>query len=278
MQGRLPIALLFCLISTIVYTSACTNSLTSMRAKVQQDLFQAENSHNFQRRILRTSTFSLFSLVRPAQHASDTLHVYIEGDGFAWATRTRPSSNPTPTASTTLDMARHDTTYNAVLYLARPCQYQQNDALCEQRFWTTDRFAPEVISASSEAIDQIKAQVGAKKVVLVGYSGGGAVAALVAAQRQDVTFLGSVAGTLNTKAFTDFHKVTPLHGSRNPQDIAMLVQSIPQRHVSSPSDAIIPPLISASFCKAQQRPEYCLEIPHMKHGDSWYKMWDYTYY
>jgi hypothetical protein len=50
------------------------------------------------------------------------LHVYIEGDGFAWKSRTQPSNDPTPNNPTGLKLAAADANAN-VLYLARPCQF-----------------------------------------------------------------------------------------------------------------------------------------------------------
>jgi len=57
------------------------------------------------------------------------------------------------------------------------------------------RFAPEVINSFSRAIDTLKEKSGAKYVELVGYSGGGAIAVLVAAGRSDVVGVRTVAVT-----------------------------------------------------------------------------------
>ncbi len=258
---------------------ACMSTTAELRHKLHQDIHQAIQEQGFEKKVIATSTFSLYALLRPAPQESDTLHVYIEGDGLAWVTRARPSTDPTPTQATTLDLARHDPSQNAVLYLARPCQYvsSQKRNLCEEKYWTSHRLAPEVITASNEAIDTIKQQVGAKHIVLVGYSGGGGVAALVAAQRQDVVFFGSIAGLLNINVMQNYHKVSPLVGSLNPQDSAYTLRYIPQRHMSSPQDAIIPPMVSENFCKALQKPEYCVQAPNMTHDAPWYTVWNYSY-
>jgi hypothetical protein len=66
-----------------------------------------------------------------------------------------------------------------------------------------------VISASNQAVDALKQRYGAQEIVLVGYSGGGAVAALVAARRTDVVRLVTVAGNLDHLAWTHLHSVPP---------------------------------------------------------------------
>ncbi len=225
-----------------------------------------------------TSTFTLHGLLRQARGPSEYLHVYIEGDGLAWISRTRPSKNPTPTDSVTQDLAKHNPSDAAVLYLARPCQYVESDdmRMCNQKFWTSHRLAPEVITALNEAITQAKQYTKAKHISIVGYSGGGGAAVLVAAKRNDVSFLGSVAGMLDHERWTKMHKVSPLNGSLNPVDSVQKVKYIPQRHLSSNADKIVPPSTQAAYCKELKNTEFCVNVNTLKHSDNWYKFWDYN--
>ncbi len=271
-SALLGILSLFCFSCTLHRQTDSTDT-------VRQNIETAQSKQGFIERRIYTNTFSLYALLRPAHAIAHTIHVYIEGDGLAWLTRHRPSKDPTPTKSTTLDLAKHDPSNNAVLYLARPCQYMSSDVmgLCSKKYWTSHRLAPEVIQALNEAIDQIKAEVQAKHVVLIGYSGGGAAAALVASHRSDVIFLGSAAGNLDIHGWTSWHKVSKLTGSQDPMRITHAIQHIPQRHVSSYDDSIVPPQISENFCNAQQKMEYCQQISGMSHGGDWYTMWNYSY-
>ena len=59
----------------------------------------------------------------PVDGPVDEVHVYIEGDGYAWATTTDPSDDPTPINPLALRLAAVDDAPN-VLYLARPCQFR----------------------------------------------------------------------------------------------------------------------------------------------------------
>ena len=71
---------------------------------------------------LPTETFVLTAYV-PAQITPDrNLAIYIEGDGLAWTSKSRLSSDPTPQDPVGLKLAlRHPR--GAAAYLARPCQY-----------------------------------------------------------------------------------------------------------------------------------------------------------
>lgn len=207
---------------------------------------------------------------------NDTLVVYIEGDGFAWLTRSQPSDDPTPRNPIGLQMAlRHGK--GAVAYLARPCQYVDGkDARgCEVAYWTHRRFAPEVIEATSLAIDELKQSFGANKLVLVGYSGGGAVAALVAARRQDVAQLVTVAGNLDHLAWTILHRVPPLEGSLNPADAWETLQAIPQLHFVGGNDHNVSVQVANSYLARfppQRRPEIQV-IKGFDHTCCWADQW-----
>lgn len=241
---------------------------------------QAEQQTDFRSQLFRTSTFTVFGMMRPATKAgSTTLHVYIEGDGYAWQGRTRPSTDPTPNNAIGLSLAMGDNGSNAVLYLARPCQYVQGDdaLLCTPAYWTSARLSPAVIKSMNEALNQAKERANATELVLVGYSGGGAAAVLLTAQRNDVRFLGTVAAPLDLSSWTRLHSVSPLHASINPADVVSKVTSVPQRHMSSHADKIVPPSISQFFCRSVDAVQPCVVVEGMEHGDAWEKVWNYTY-
>ncbi|MBQ4133019.1 MAG: hypothetical protein IJD04_04705 [Desulfovibrionaceae bacterium] len=235
----------------------------------------------FEERLFVTPFFTLYGLYRSAPSGMPgTLRVYIEGDGRAWLSRSRVSDNPTPHNPVALRLALGDCAQEgAVLYLARPCQYVQGDAQrnCAARYWTDARLASEVAAALNHAVDQAKAQSQADQVCLIGFSGGGGAAALMAAQRRDVVFLGTAAGNLDTDAWTDFLEVSPLINSLNPINAAAATANIPQRHLSSRDDKIMPPEISAAFCRASGHPENCIVIDGLEHGGNWEEVWNYSY-
>ncbi|HSH98187.1 MAG: alpha/beta hydrolase [Methylophilaceae bacterium] len=230
----------------------------------------------WQRVTLNTDSFYLATFVPHALQHAETLTIYIEGDGMAWVDRATPSFDPTPRDPLALRLALSDPSKNAV-YLARPCQYvtgadKQN---CTQKYWTDSRFAPEVISASNQAISQLKSRYQAKHIRLVGYSGGAAVAVLVAAQRDDIEMLVTVAGNLDTAFWTKANHLSPLTGSLNPADTWQSLQAIEQRHYVGGQDKVIAESIARAYADrfdSEHQPPITV-IADFDHHCCWVKRW-----
>lgn len=205
------------------------------------------------------------------------LVVYIEGDGRAWLDRQTPSTDPTPESPLALKLAVLDPSPN-LLYLARPCQYVQNQnkkACSGSSYWTRKRFAPEVIESMSMAINQAKEQARAQTVDLVGFSGGGAVVVLVAAGRDDVSSIRTVAGNLDSANLHMHHKVTPLYGSMEPLNTAFYLADVPQIHYCGGQDRVVPPFVSQNYLKASGKSR-CIQrqvIPTADHHNGWTEAW-----
>ncbi|QRV22603.1 alpha/beta hydrolase [Marinomonas foliarum] len=203
---------------------------------------------------------------------SDRLAVYIEGDGLAWISRTKPSSNPTPMNPLALTLAMKDR--GSAVYLGRPCQYVE-DKKCSRKYWTAERFAPEVVASMDEAVSLVKAKMHASQLVLVGYSGGGAVAALVAAKRDDVVRLVTVAGNLDPQKWTQQLNVSPLTGSLNPADYWEKLTDIPQLHLVGENDSSVPLFVAESYqgrFPAEKKPEVKV-VEGFDHHCCWSTQW-----
>lgn len=234
------------------------------------------NAAGWQAQRLVTSPFVLRAYVPQPRPTADTLTVYIEGDGLAWRSPTEVSDDPTPRTPVALQLAlRHPG--RAVAYLARPCQYAQTTDAghCPPRYWTGARFAPEVVQATDQALTQLMQAVGARQLVLVGYSGGGAVAALVAARRSDVRRLVTVAGNLDHAAWTRWHRVTPLSESLNPVDEWERLRALPQVHLAGAQDSVVPPALTQGYVQrypAKQRPTLRV-LPGQDHACCWADAW-----
>jgi hypothetical protein len=218
-----------------------------------------------------------FSLVAFAPHdfgQSQSLTIYIEGDGLAWINSSTPSLDPTPINPLGLRLAMLDPD-QSVAYLARPCQFTQDNERrnCDVRYWTSHRFAPEVIEATDLAVTQLKARSGAKQIRMIGYSGGGAVAALVSARRNDVTMLVTVAGNLDHVAWTRINRVTPLSGSLNPADYWQALQHIPQQHYVGGRDHNVGEPIARAYASRFNEPPSITVLPDFTHLCCWEKIW-----
>ena len=201
---------------------------------------------------------------------------YFEGDGVAWLTRNRPSPNPTPRNPIGLQLATHDPSPN-VVYVARPCQYTPHDTdrRCQVAYWTKRRFSPEVISSMNEVVEIIRRRINSSRVRLVGYSGGGGVAVLVAASRHDVSDIRTLAGNLDTDAFVTHHGVSRMEGSINPASVALELVSIPQLHLVGAKDSVVPIHMAEAYWSASKwsRCIRIVEVPDATHVKNWVQAW-----
>lgn len=213
----------------------------------------------------------------PKQITKDeTLTIYIEGDGVAWMNARTPSPDPTPMTPVGLMLAMQHPEGNSA-YLARPCQYSTQSRIksCTTEIWTAKRFTPEVIEASNNAIEQLKLMFGANRLVLVGYSGGGTIAALVSARRPDVKQLVTVAGNLDHAAWTKRHGLTPLRGSLNPADEWERISGIPQTHWVGEKDTNITEALVRSYTDNFKGPNKPLVhvVTGFDHYCCWTEQW-----
>jgi len=225
---------------------SCGVMSPASRVVIAEDL---ASQYRWTRRVINTSEFALLSYQSPVNQGL-VLTVYIEGDGFAWSSRLKPSGDPTPKNPLALKLALQDES-EAVAYLARPCQYLMHTQLsvCSSSLWTDARFSEEVIASSNEAISQLKESVNADKVNLIGFSGGGAVAALIAARRDDVKRLVTVAGNLDHVAWTQTHHISPLTSSLNPADYWKNLSDVAQLHLVGSNDKVMPLVIAKAYRK-----------------------------
>jgi hypothetical protein len=198
--------------------------------------------------LVRTDPFTLTAYSR-IRSPGQPVDVYIEGDGLAWLDVGRVSPDPTPATPVALELAARDSSAN-VVYLARPCQYTDPrlDPRCSQIYWTDRRFAEEVVAAMGAAIDILKGPNSAA-INLVGFSGGGAIATLLAARRSDVASLRTVAGNLDHQAVNRHHQVDQQLGSLNAIDVAARLTKLPQRHFSGSRDDVVPTFIARDFAR-----------------------------
>jgi len=235
------------LILTVMISGGCSSQLSPKVRQQQADHFAVIG--NLVHEKITTDNFLLTTYQRfNHKDKSNQLVVYIEGDGMAWISRDQLSNNPTPVHPVALELASLDRGVN-ILYIARPCQYlwPQSMRNCNSDYWNNKRGSEEVISAINQVISIIKAREGFLSIKLIGYSGGGGIAALITDRRDDVEKLVTIAGNLNYELFTKIHNVTPMSGSIDPITISKQIASTPQIHYVGADDKIVPEKIARSF-------------------------------
>ena len=217
---------------------------------------------------------SFLKLGKTPQH----VRLYLEGDGLAYINSHTPSVDPTPMNPTALRLAAVDGAAN-VIYLARPCQYtlalQPN---CAQKYWTTHRYSAEVLHAYNSLLDDLKAKYGIQTFELVGFSGGGTIAALLAESRTDVIGLRTVAANLDVAVFTQFHHITPMTHSLDPAENAARLKSLPQLHYVGQDDSVVPAIVVRHFLEKQVTDADVVAkrlkvVQGMDHFAQWYRLW-----
>ncbi len=257
----------------LLLTSACATIPAPAERRATADALAA--SRGWQAFRLPSGRFELLAYLPLIIKNSGVLTIYIEGDGFAWITPSLASSDPTPRDPLALHLALAQPEGNAA-YLARACQFVDAQARgCRVRYWTNARFSEEVIAASNTAIESLKERFQADRLILVGYSGGAAIAALVAARRQDIALLVSVAGNLDTAAWTRFHRLQPLDDSLNPIDTVDALQPIPQIYFAGGKDTNITPELvhaAADRFRKNSKPVVVVE-PTFNHQCCWVARW-----
>lgn len=190
----------------------------------------------------------------PPSEAEDAvthaLWIVIEGDGRAWLNRHQPSPDPTPRDAVGWRLAKDLSAHN-VLYLARPCQYLSSPELagCTIDDWTDGRFSEKWVARTNAAIDAAKITNGFSHVVLTGYSGGGVMAALIAARRADALALITVAAPLDHAAWTAWHGVSPLTHSLSVIAVRHRLLQLPQLFISGADDDIVPSALTRAFLR-----------------------------
>lgn len=267
-----------CCRSVVVLLALATFMLQGCSARPQQmtvaELEQLLEPTGEAVRIVSDGLFPLLTVSdQEALPTSPVLRVYIEGDGLSWRTRRQLSAHPTPIDPVALRLMQADPVADK-LYVARPCQFVQS-AACESRYWSTDRFAAEVVEAVSLVLETLKKDYGYQQLELVGYSGGATVALLLAAQRSDVVSVITVAGNLDIEAFCRLHRVSALTGSLNPVDFVDQLQTVPQLHFIGGDDLVIPYTVFASYrdCFVDNRQLVDHVVAGVDHHHGWVERW-----
>ncbi|MDL2286673.1 hypothetical protein LJC24_04505 [Desulfococcaceae bacterium OttesenSCG-928-F15] len=258
---------LFFLFFAGFFLNACTSSNAErFWAKMREESF----SRNFMALDIPSEPFRLAGLLKDG--GGEDLVVYLEGDGRAFVGG-HPTLDPSPGKAQAYELALLDPA-PTVLYLARIGQFQPEFTGKDfQEYWTVKRLAPEALASANQAIDLVLSRTGAKRLHLIGYSGGGGLAVLLAQNRSDVASLVTVAGLLDIEWWVKEEGYLPLVGSMNPADNVEKICDLPQIHFYGEKDRIIVPAMSRHFERLASFSDFRRIAVPTNHWKEWTSLW-----
>ena len=197
------------------------------------------------RSVLDAGGFRTLSYDRTGGGPADApLAIFIEGDGVPWRGGTQPSLDPTTRNPLALKLLGQ--TSGPAAYVSRPCYQAMAAPGCTPELWTMQRYSDEVVSSMTAAVRMTAARANARKVVLVGYSGGGVLAVLIAERLDNVAAVITVGADLDIDAWTQHHGYLPLTGSLNPAS-STAAHPWPETHLYGARDAVVPIATTAAY-------------------------------
>ncbi len=254
------------LVCVITFGAAVVSCAVPAYQRIDQQAEQA----GFSRSTVQGSDFRhVLYESASSSNDNDTIHIYIDGDGVNWQWNRLVKADPTPARSLMLDLMKTD---NAnTLYLGRPCYLGlELDPGCDADYWTYARFSENVVSSM---VSVLKVKTGQyNNVVLIGHSGGAALALLIAEHLPRVAAVVTIAGVIDTDAWTGHHGYTRLVGSINPATQRALPITIRQLHLVGGLDVNTPVSLARDWI--QKQPAATLwQIPENTHICCWNNNW-----
>lgn len=214
---------------------------------------------------IQTDSYKLASWQKITNNTTP-VRIYLEGDGYSFNHMGQPTTNPTPRGTFLRKIAFNDPNPN-VVYLARPCQFV-NDDTCSVKDWTTGRFSQKIVDSVTQALKDISNK---QEIILIGYSGGALLSGLIINQNPQIPVIKwiTLAGVLNHTKWTEDLNLSPLKDSIDLEKLP----TIPQLHLIGDKDTTVSYKLTESLVDKDS----LMIIPKAKH-DSGYEDYYQTIY
>jgi hypothetical protein len=200
------------------------------------------------------------------------LHVYLGSDGTPYLRGRFVNADPTPRQPLALELLAQDRA--DALYLGRPCYHRltRSDPGCTPALWTGARYGTAVVASLEAALTRLRRRGGYRQLLLIGYSGGGALARLLAARLPETRALITLAGNLDPPRWAAWHGYAPLSGSLNPARLPPLPARVYQAHYSGADDRNVPPTLLREALAGQPEARV-IELAGFDHHCCWRARW-----
>ena len=231
-------------------------------------LMQQAESMGFQSLELQGNGFVMQAFHRLPAASFTRLHVYLEGDGRPWERGRIPADDPTTRESVMLPLMALDP--SPALYLARPCYNgHAHDLGCHQGLWTQARYGGEVVEAMAQALQAFAERHHIREWVLLGHSGGGSLALLLANRLAQTRAVVTLAANYDIDVWADHHHYLRLETSLNPAKQADL--GLEEWHLLARNDVTVPPSLFEQALR--QRKNSHVQLIEGDHQQGWLAIW-----
>ncbi|MET0533546.1 MAG: hypothetical protein ABW171_04915 [Steroidobacter sp.] len=202
--------------------------------------------------------------------AARPLLVFLEGDGLPWQGGRAPAMDPTTQDPVAMELLINSP--GPSTYVTRPCYQEQSSDNCTPEYWTGARYSINVVESMVAAVREAQRRTRTNEIVLIGYSGGGVLAVLIAERLERVRTVVTLAANLDTDAWTKHHGYLPLSQSLNPT-LSNLPHPWTEIHLQAGTDDVTPGATTTAyfkrFPKAQRR-----IIANYNHECCWVNDWE----
>jgi dienelactone hydrolase len=187
---------------------------------------------------------TVFYVKQSRSQADETFAIFLEGDGVPWLHGMTPNVDPTTREPLALKLLADSDLAGA--YVARPCYQEIQTRGCTPDLWTSGRYSQAVVDTLVSAIEHVLQRTRARHVALIGYSGGGVLAVLVAERVPRIAAVITLAANLDTDAWTAYHHYLPLGHSLNPARSEQ-AHAFREIHLIGRLDTVVPPQTRSAY-------------------------------
>jgi hypothetical protein len=205
-----------------------------------------------------------------ANSPAEELTVFLEGDGIPWIGGRIPADDPTTRDALALHLMIKSG--GRSLYVARPCYQEMHDATCSAELWTFARYSDAIVNSMTKVIEMKAAELNPQRIRLVGYSGGGVLAVLVAERLNNIDSVVTIAANLDVNAWATHHGYLPLHDSLNPAQSA-LPHPWHEIHLQGALDETVPVASTRAYFKNFATAK-SIAFDRYDHVCCWVRDWD----
>ena len=246
-------------------------ALTISCATPSQNFHQVASEQGFHEQLINGQGFQHKIYVSKKIKLGKTLHVYLDGDGTPWERNRWIAKDPTARNPLILRLMALDSSVS--ILLGRPCYYGLNKSTqCHPKYWTSHRYSEEVVGSMVNALASWLSNYNFDDIVLIGYSGGGSLAVLIAERIQGIKKIVTVAANLNVEAWSEHHGYQSIQNSLDPSKQDGINESIIQLHFAGENDKIVPPFIINNYSKTQKNATF-FKLPDNDHSCCWEEVW-----